>query len=81
VRLLKYGDAYYISDVLCAFRVTSANWSSRLGRLRYENYKDMIKIIRLLDYADVGLATHLFGIARARLNEYLRRIFYIFFRR
>lgn len=81
VRLLEFGDAYYINEALCAFRVTSHNWSSRLARQRFANYRDIIRKIAQLPHAETGGMTVTLGIARAWLNERLRKIFYLLFRR
>lgn len=76
VRLLEYGDAYYIDEPLCAFRVTTTNWSSQLADQRYKNFKAIIDKIAALDYSEITKSQRYHGLFRARINEYLRRIFY-----
>ena len=81
VRLLEFGDAYYIDKPLCAFRVTSVNWTSRLGARRYTDYKQIISVIKSLPYSKVSPLVSRYGVFRCWVNEYMRRVFYLFFRR
>ncbi len=38
MQLLRHGELYVIDDPLCAFRISSLSWSSRIGELRYQQF-------------------------------------------
>lgn len=76
IRLLAVGDAYALSETLCTFRLSNANWSVALGDARKTNYLEFIDGLAGRD--DVGL-TRLemwAGKARTRVNEMLRKMVY-----
>lgn len=75
VRLLKFGNAYAISDVLCTFRISGENWSIALGENRCSQYLEFLDKLAVLD---TRLSTFDLQIGRlmARVNEKLRRLVY-----
>ena len=77
-RLLTVGDAYALSESLCTFRLSNANWSVALGNARKTNYLEFID--DLAGNNDVALTRLdvLIGKTRTRLNEILRKIVYRF---
>ena len=82
LKKMKIGvNIYYINEPLCGFRISPHNWSSRLGSQRYQDYKQIIFNIRSLPYSNVSSFVCRYGIFRSWVNEFLRRIFYIFFRK
>jgi glycosyltransferase involved in cell wall biosynthesis len=75
-RLLEHGDAYAMGESLCGFRITGENWSIRIGPDRFRQYVEFIdrlagrnKSLRPIDVA--------IGKVSARINEWLRRAFYL----
>jgi glycosyltransferase involved in cell wall biosynthesis len=43
VQLLKLGDLYAIDEPLCAFRISDASWSSRIGDLRHQQFLEFME--------------------------------------
>lgn len=75
VRLLRFGNAYAIPDVLCTFRISGENWSVELGRNRCSQYLQFLG--KLAGHDDRVSSLDLFiGRLMARSNELLRRLVY-----
>jgi hypothetical protein len=45
VQLLRLGDLWMIDEPLCAFRISSESWSSRIGEMRHQQFLDFIQEI------------------------------------
>jgi glycosyltransferase involved in cell wall biosynthesis len=43
LQLLKHGDLFVIDEPLCAFRISHASWSSRIGDLRYQQFLEFME--------------------------------------
>jgi glycosyltransferase involved in cell wall biosynthesis len=43
LQMLKHGDLYVIDESLCAFRISNASWSSRIGELRYQQFLEFME--------------------------------------
>jgi len=78
-RMLLYGNLYIIPESLCAFRVFSKAWSSKIG---YSQLSQFIRFTNKLDednqyelsYFDCNL-----GKLRAVINGIARNLFYLFY--
>lgn len=81
LRLLEHGDAYAISEPLCTFRLTNANWSVVLGKSRRDNYLHFIDRLRNDRANGVTIVDALVGKGRAYLNELLRSLIYTYVRK
>jgi glycosyltransferase involved in cell wall biosynthesis len=77
-RLLLKGDPYYLSEALVSFRVSRGSWSVAIGKKQSTDYRRFIlKMSKNPDlttcYADI-----LLGSMMAKLNNYMRLLFYRF---
>ncbi|NTU68281.1 MAG: glycosyltransferase [Chlorobiaceae bacterium] len=43
VQLLRLGDLWMIDEPLCAFRISNASWSSRIGEMRHQQFLDFMQ--------------------------------------
>ena len=77
-KLLKFGDAYFINQPLVSFRVSSGSWSVAIGK---EQSSEFILFIDKLSHSqDYNMTNYdiLSGKFMAKINNYLRLIFYKF---
>jgi glycosyltransferase involved in cell wall biosynthesis len=75
-RLLSHGDAWYLPAPLASFRVSRASWSVSIGR---GQIADVISFLGRLKNDERYLVKDyefLLGSTRARLNTFLRELFY-----
>lgn len=77
-RLLLRGKAYYLADPLVAFRVSSGSWSVTIGSKQSVDFEKFIAKVAqnpcyMLNRFDIVM-----GRFMARINNYLRLIFYRF---
>lgn len=77
-RLLTVGDAYALSETLCTFRLSNANWSLALGDARIKNYLEFIDGLAGNDDGTLTGLDVLAGKIRAGVNEMLRKMVYRF---
>lgn len=77
-RLLAVGDAYALSETLCTFRLSNANWSVALGDARKTNYLQFIDDLAGKDKVGLTRLEVLAGKTRTRVNEMLRKKVYRF---
>lgn len=76
VRLLLYGDAYYLPEALASFRVSSGSWSVRIGTNQSTQFREfMIKITQNPVYS-IKTFDLIAGNVMARLNAFVRMIIY-----
>ena len=76
LRLLRFGGGYAIRDALCTFRITSKNWSVRLGRSRRRDYVAFLRKIHASGWFPISRVDLARGIAAAYVNEICRSIAY-----
>ena len=77
--LLKYGNAYYINKPLVSFRVSSGSWSFAIGENQSVDFIAFIdKLTNSPDF-DMTYYDIMLGKSKAKINNYLRLIFYKFF--
>ena len=77
-RMLLYGNLYVIPESLCAFRVFSKAWSTKIGYLQISQFIQFIDKLNKdkryeLKYLDCNL-----GKLRAIINGITRNLFYLF---
>ncbi|MGZ8161820.1 MAG: glycosyltransferase family 2 protein [Methylobacter sp.] len=76
VRLLLYGDAYYLPEALASFRVSSGSWSVRIGTNQSTQFQEfMVKIAQNPAYP-IKTIDLIVGNIMARLNAFVRMIIY-----
>lgn len=75
LRLLRQGDAYAQSEVLCAFRISGENWSVDIGRDRCRQFIDFLNNLGEQDKS-LSRFDLLIGRGMAHVNEHLRRFAY-----
>lgn len=76
VRLLAYGDGYYLPDPVSAFRVSSGSWSVAIGSRQSAEYTRFIAKLRESMDTQITPLDALMGNLLARLNNVLRLLFY-----
>lgn len=78
-RLLQQGDAYYLAENLCSFRVSRGQWSVAIGARQSTDYRRFIhKIAGNPDFPARRIDVWS-GNLMAELNNCLRLLFYRFF--
>jgi len=76
-RLLKLGDLYRQEEAFCAFRVSPNSWSSGLSgkqAYEYQRFLGELKDSHWLDLSDQDIKR---SVRRAKRNDRLRRLFYL----
>jgi glycosyltransferase involved in cell wall biosynthesis len=79
VRLLSYGEGYYLSDPVSAFRVASSSWSVAIGNSQSTEYSRFIAKVQGISGIEITLLDSLVGKLLAHVNNILRLIFYKLF--
>ncbi len=79
IRLLSYGDGYYLNDPVSAFRVSSSSWSVEIGSRQSKQFISFIEKCRRQFGIRLKLTDIVLGMIVARINNLLRLIFYRFF--
>jgi len=49
VQLLRLGELWMIDEPLCAFRISNASWSSRIGEMRHEQFLSFMQDVAGMD--------------------------------
>ncbi len=49
VQLLRLGDLWMIDEPLCAFRISNASWSSRIGEMRHQQFLAFMEEVSCID--------------------------------
>lgn len=75
-RLLSLGDAYYCNEALAAFRVSSQSWSYRIGRSQHQEFVDFVKRAARTPTREVTPLDFAAARVSARLNMWMRHLFY-----
>jgi glycosyltransferase involved in cell wall biosynthesis len=79
VRMLLSGDLYTISDTLCAFRISANSWSTNIRQKQATDFKGFIDKLYKDKTYNISIFEYLVGNVMVKVNETLRRIFYIVF--
>lgn len=76
LRLLRYGDAYYLADHLASFRVSRSQWSVVLGKQQSADFLRCIARHSVRWTEPLSWSDQLLCRVTPGLNSLLRRIFY-----
>ena len=76
LRLLAYGDAFYLADPVSAFRVSNESFSVVLGDKQVTEYVGFINRMRAKGLAPASALDMAMGRVNARLQSLARRAFY-----
>jgi glycosyltransferase involved in cell wall biosynthesis len=76
-RILAHGDLFFIPDVLSAFRVSSASWSSRLARVQATQLRTLLRRTAG-DHPDkISRWSVARGLGRSTIHTWARRLAYL----
>lgn len=75
-RLLFHGDAYFCKPILSSFRVSSQSWSVVIGSNQDRDFISFVKRTRGGLRTALSLTDHLAMQVTARVNKWLRLVFY-----
>lgn len=75
-RLLAHGDAYFCADSLASFRVSPQSWSVAIGRAQDRDFIDFVARASTWMRPQLSPIDLLFTQVAARLNKWLRLLFY-----
>lgn len=78
VRVLEYGDAFYITKSISTFRVSSGSWSVAIGSKQSEQFRRFIVRIGRHPKWRIGFFDRAVGNLMARINNIMRLVFYRF---
>lgn len=76
IRVLKYGDAYYLNRSVSTFRISSGSWSVAIGGKQSEAFRRFITMVSRSPEWRIGFFDQLSGRVMARLNNLLRLVVY-----
>jgi glycosyltransferase involved in cell wall biosynthesis len=76
LRLLAHGDAWYVAEPVCAFRVSGGSWSVAIGTRQSRQYGDFLDRMQRAKLISASRAEMAIGKINARINNVLRLIFY-----
>lgn len=80
-RLLAHGDAYFCADSLAAFRVSPQSWSVSIGKDQDRDFIDFVARAAVWIRPSLSAIDLLSLQVTARLNKWLRLLFYVFYLR
>lgn len=78
-RLLAHGDAFFCADSLTSFRVSSRSWSVTIGRAQDRDFIDFVARTAGRMRSPLSAIDLLSLKVTARLNKWLRLLFYTFY--
>lgn len=78
-RMLLYGNLYIIPESLCAFRVSSRAWSTKIGYSQIRQFMQFINRLKKDKRYELNCLDCNLGRLRANLNGIARNLFYLFF--
>ncbi len=78
-RMLRHGDVVFTPEVLSAYRVGAASWSMEIMKKQGENFLRFIGHVRKTPGSGVTPADAWIGKVSARVQAFLRQVFYRFF--
>ena len=80
-RLLAHGDAYFCADSLASFRVSRQSWSVAIGKAQDRDFIDFVARVTVGMRPPLSASDLLSAQITARLNKWLRLLFYTFYLR
>lgn len=80
-RLLAHGDAYFCADPLAGFRVSGSSWSVAIGKAQDRDFIDFVARAAVWIRPQLSASDLLSAQITARLNKWLRLLFYTFYLR
>ncbi len=75
-RLLAHGDAYFCAETLAGFRVSGSSWSVAIGKAQDRDFTDFVARAAVWMRPSLSASDLLSARIAARLNKWMRRIFY-----
>ncbi len=75
-RLLAHGDAYSCADSLASFRVSPQSWSVAIGKAQDRDFIDFVARVAVWMRPPLSVVDLLSTRVTARLNKWLRLLFY-----
>lgn len=78
-RALEHGDGFYLAKPLTFFRVSLSAWSVRLGKKQFDDYRGLAEQVYAQQKFGLSYWGLKQGVARAKLNAWLRFLYYKFF--
>lgn len=75
-RLLLHGDGWYLDSPLVSFRISRGQWSVVIGQGQSKDFLSLVKHISLLPVYTVSRFDRIAAHGMARLNNFLRLIYY-----
>lgn len=78
-RLLLNGNAYYINKPLASFRVASGSWSIDIGAHQSDDFRRFINRCAKNPVYRLNVVDAVLGTLMAKINNYLRLLFYKFY--
>lgn len=75
-RLLAHGDAYFCAETLASFRVSGSSWSVAIGRAQDRDFIDFVARAAAWIRPPLSTIDLLSTRVTARLNKWLRLLFY-----
>ena len=79
IRLLAYGDAWYMAEPVSSFRISRGSWSVAIGRRQSRQYTDFIARMKSAGHVSNSRSDLVIGKAAAHMNTALRLVFYRLF--
>jgi len=76
LRLLAHGDAWYMDEVVSAFRFSRGSWSVAIGNNQSRQYSDFLDRMQAAGLVHASTLEMLIGKINARLSNVLRLVFY-----
>lgn len=76
LRLLVHGDAWYMDEVVSAFRVSPGSWSVAIGNNQSRQYSDFLDRMQAAGLVRASKWEMAIGKINARLTNVLRLVFY-----
>lgn len=76
LRLLQFGDAWYMAKPVAAFRISAGSWSVAIGVRQSRQYSDFLKRVRRERLVSASRMDFLLGKSNAWLNNIARLAFY-----
>jgi glycosyltransferase involved in cell wall biosynthesis len=79
IRLLNFGNAYYLNEPVSTFRVFPGSWSVKIGTMQGKEYCQFINKLAKSSRHKINSIDCLMGKVNAHTNNIMRLIFYKFY--
>ena len=79
IRLLAYGDAWYLAEPVASFRISGGSWSAEIGRKQVRQYTDFVARMNAAGLISSSRSDLAISKAAALMNTTLRLVFYKLF--